>query len=69
MIGFITRGSRAVLFLVIGDERGADRELAEAIEEVRSSPGISELTFYERYKFVLSVDLLRQNSSRQDASD
>jgi tetratricopeptide (TPR) repeat protein len=51
------KGSKAALYLSIGDHRGADRELSEIIDEARAKYGEGKLTEYERYRLALVLDL------------
>lgn len=52
------KGSKAVLYLTIGDQRKADTELSEAIAEARSEHDEESLTEYQRYRLALTLDLL-----------
>jgi tetratricopeptide (TPR) repeat protein len=54
------------LYLTIGDPRRADTELSEIINEVRSTRNEDELSFYERYRLAMTLDLL--GTLRRDIS-
>ena len=52
------RGTKAFLYLTIGDQRRADDELSEVIAEARSEQDEEGLSEYERYRLALTLDLL-----------
>jgi len=58
------KGSKAVLYLTIGDQRRADAELSEIMAEVSSEHDETNLSECERYRLALILDLL--GALRQD---
>jgi tetratricopeptide (TPR) repeat protein len=52
------RGSKAVLYLTIGDHRKADAELSEGISQFRAEHNDDDLSEYKRYRLALSLQLL-----------
>ena len=52
------KGTRAVLHLTIGDQSRAEAEASDAIDEVRSTHSVDELSSYERYRLALLLDFL-----------
>jgi len=52
------RGARAVLYFSMSDLKGAEKEMAELLDEVRAEGPASELGSYERYKVAQVIDAL-----------
>ena len=52
------KGTRAVLYLTIGDPERADAELSDIINEVDTKHRADELSFHERYRLALALDFL-----------
>jgi tetratricopeptide (TPR) repeat protein len=52
------RGTKAVLFLIIGDDGKAESELSAAVEEVRERRKEGPLGEYERHRFAQTLELL-----------
>lgn len=52
------RGTRAVQYLVIGDERKAEEELSGSISDFRAAKTKEDLSCYECFRLALSLELL-----------
>jgi tetratricopeptide (TPR) repeat protein len=58
------KGTRAALYLTIGDLKRAEAELEESVTEVRTNHDVEELSQHERYRFAMTLDFL--GSLRRD---
>lgn len=60
------KGTKAFLYLTIGDHGKAEDELCEVIAEVEAKNGVEDLNEHVRYRYALALDLL--GALRQDDS-
>jgi tetratricopeptide (TPR) repeat protein len=52
------KGLKAILYLMIGDEKRAEAEISEAVTQFRSTEQQANFTDYERYRFASGLELL-----------